>query len=70
VPAYSASALAHTRKVRGLSRQDVADQLGISPYTVVDYEHGRRHPSVIRLGAFADLLGVDVGAFYGGAGDA
>jgi transcriptional regulator with XRE-family HTH domain len=70
---YQHGALAHTRKSCGLSRQDVADRLGVSKYAIIDWENGRRHPSVVRLGALADLFCVTPTTFYrwpGGSGGA
>jgi putative transcriptional regulator len=39
------SAIAEARARSGLSRQKVAELLGVSPRTLQEWEQGRRHPS-------------------------
>lgn len=52
------------RNKLGLSDYQVANKTGISKSTFSDWKNGRHHPQTKTLKKIADLLGVDVNAFY------
>ena len=50
--------LALLRKARGLTQQEMADQLGVSNKTVSKWESGGGFPDITVLPALAELYGV------------
>ena len=46
------------REKKKLSRQQVADMLGISKRTLESYEYGKREPNIEMINKFADFYGV------------
>ena len=52
------------RKMAGLTQEEVAQRLGVSPQTVARWEQGARIPSVEHLEELADLYGIDVADFF------
>lgn len=52
--------LRQIRKERGVSGIDLADALNISPYTLYNWEAGRREPSLADLVALADYFDVSL----------
>lgn len=48
--------LQEARKRAGLSRAELASQIGVEPHTVFRYENGDRHPDVEILVALAKIL--------------
>jgi transcriptional regulator with XRE-family HTH domain len=50
--------LARLRRMRGLSKTDVADRLGISITAICHWEQDRSRPKSVRLQALSQLLGV------------
>lgn len=50
---------AHLRRVRGLTRQQVADVLGVHRVTVSRWEAGTREPADDLLPDYLRVLGVD-----------
>ena len=50
--------LAMLRKTRGMTQQEVADQLGVSNKTVSKWESGGGFPDITVLPALAELYGV------------
>lgn len=53
------------REAIGLTRMQVADQLGISKVAVRKWEVGLAMPNADKLPALADLLGCSIDALYG-----
>lgn len=56
---FTHRALSKQRVAVGKTLQDVADELDVSVQTVWSWEHGRKRPSVDKLGALADALEFD-----------
>lgn len=56
------------RKERGLSRQQVADILGVSKRTIESYEYGNREPNIEMLCKLADFYGVSIDYLLGRTG--
>ncbi len=52
------TALQDARVARGLTQADLAAHVGTTPAVVAHLEAGRQRPSVARLRALADALGV------------
>lgn len=52
------------RNKSGLSDYQVANQTGISKSVFSDWKNGKHHPQTKTLKKIADLLGIDVNAFY------
>ncbi len=50
--------LKESRNRANLSRSQVAEQVGITPSTLADYEIGHRQPSLPVLVSLADIYGV------------
>ena len=46
------------REKKKLSREQVADMLGISKRTLESYEYGKREPNIEMINKFADFYGV------------
>ena len=55
---FSGRKLKDARLVAGVSRRELATQLGSSYKTLASYEQGIRVPSVLRAAALADAIGV------------
>lgn len=53
------------RLARGLTQQELAKQLGLSPVTISGYELGLREPSIEMLERIADYFGVSVDYLLG-----
>ena len=51
----------HLREQRGISRQEVADLMGVTRQTVYRWEHGERIPDVLTFIRLTRLLGVGIG---------
>lgn len=60
-----AARLKALRKEKGLTQQDVADQLGVNKQTVSGYERGARKPDFERLDALAELFDVSIAYLVG-----
>ena len=56
---------------KGIQAKQLAIEIGVSPATVSDWEHGRKNPTGERLKKLADYFNVDEGFVlgYGGAQD-
>lgn len=52
--------IAYFRKLKGLTQAQLAEQLAVEPETVSRFERGSTAPSLQRLFALADVLGVGV----------
>ena len=50
----------------GLTQQQFAEKVGLSVNSVRRYESGEREPSMRQIGAIAENLGMDIGAFLWG----
>lgn len=61
-PTVFAARVRHLRRVLGLTRQSLADMLGVSTQTVGNWERGRCEPSVSQGRALAAALGVTLDA--------
>ena len=57
------------RKTRGLTQQQLADNLGVQRATISNYEIGRRSPHIKELEKIAEVLGVDLSYFGVGGSD-
>lgn len=57
--------LRQVRKDAGLNQEQLAGRLGCSTAAVSQAELGQVTPSVARLAAFAEVLGVSVGVLFG-----
>jgi transcriptional regulator with XRE-family HTH domain len=57
------------RESNGLSRQDVADQFGVSAVTVWRWEAGERFPSVRYLPKLSKLTGISLEELMSGVGE-
>lgn len=53
------------RLAHGLTQQELAEHLGISPVTISGYELGRREPSIEMLERIADYFDVTVDYLLG-----
>ena len=53
----------HHRKAAKMTQQALADALGVSWGCVAKWEGGQRTPSLVRLSAIAEALGVEVRLF-------
>ena len=49
--------LREIREKKGISQRKVADQIGVSPSAVAQWELGLNNPSMTNVIALADLLG-------------
>jgi HTH-type transcriptional regulator, competence development regulator len=58
--------LAEVRKSRGLTQEDLADQLDISSVSITYLETGRRWPRLLTLQRIAKCLKVPVGELFKG----
>lgn len=57
--------IAQYRKARGLTQQQLAQELGTVKQTIGNYERGDREPSMAVVARIAEILGVSRGALYG-----
>jgi transcriptional regulator with XRE-family HTH domain/KaiC/GvpD/RAD55 family RecA-like ATPase len=57
--------LSELRKKRGISQKDLAQMIGVTPSTISQLESNRIYPSIPALMKIAEILGVDVGYFFG-----
>lgn len=57
--------LKNLREEKGLSRQQVADMLGVSKRTIESYEYGNREPNIEMICKFADFYEVSVDYLFG-----
>lgn len=60
--------LKNLREEKGLSRQQVADMLGISKRTIESYEYGNREPNIEMICKLADFYEVSIDCLLGRAG--
>ncbi|MGB4778511.1 helix-turn-helix domain-containing protein [Microbacterium sp.] len=65
-PSVVGSRLRQLRQRQGLSARELAHRLGISPSAVSQIERGVLQPSVARLIAMTDALGVPLAEVFGG----
>lgn len=56
--------LRQERETSGLRREAVAMRIGRSAESIAAYERGSITPPATVVGALADVIGCDVGAFY------
>lgn len=61
---FSGRRLGARRREAGLSREQLARQVGRSVFSVVDYERDRADPSIGVLAALADALDVPMEALF------
>ena len=52
------------RRMRGMSRKEVASLVGICPATLVLWESGKRCPSLLSAVTLADVLGITLDDFF------
>lgn len=57
--------LSEIRKSRGLTQEQLADELGISSSTISSYERGIREPNLQMISDIADYFNVDQGFLLG-----
>ncbi|WP_294158118.1 helix-turn-helix domain-containing protein [uncultured Selenomonas sp.] len=62
--------LKHSRVLAGLSRQDMADALGVSSLSYGKYEQGSREPSIEKLQVISRVLHLSIDDLVGVAVDA
>lgn len=55
--------LKHLRKGRGLTQQQLSEQVGLSRCTLSNYECSRRSPHLNELRMLASFFGVNIGYF-------
>ena len=48
------------RELRGISRQELADLMGVTRQTVFRWEHGERLPDVLTFLSLSRILGVEI----------
>ena len=58
------------REQRGISRQELADLIGVTRQTVFRWEHGDRLPDVLTFMQLSRLLGVEINEMLGLKGEA
>jgi transcriptional regulator with XRE-family HTH domain len=58
-----AYAIRSAREARGLSRPDLAREVGVGRGAVSDWENGETLPSLLNLGPLCDALGVNADLF-------
>lgn len=56
--------LKNIRELRGLTQQDLANKVGLSRNTIVNFESGKRLPRVDDLVRIAKVLKVDPTVFF------
>ena len=57
--------LSELRKSRGLTQEQLADELGLTSSAISSYERGIREPNLEMIGAIADYFNVDQGYLLG-----
>lgn len=57
------------RLMKGLTRQDVADRLGVNVRTVGNWEDGATTPSALTFIAYAEIIGIDTDLLMGARND-
>ena len=57
--------LSRFRKAKGLTQEDVAKQITISPQAVSKWENDISSPDILELSTLADILGVSVNELLG-----
>lgn len=57
--------LVQLRKKRGLTQQQIADEIGVNRGSYSNWEKGKREPSFENLVKLADLLEVSLDSFFG-----
>jgi transcriptional regulator with XRE-family HTH domain len=57
---YLASNLRFLRKQKGITQNDLADQLDVQRTMISAYEDGRSEPKLLTLGKLSDLLDVGI----------
>jgi len=62
---FNAGRLTLARKRRGLTKVAFAEEVGISPRIVTDYERGEKVPSPRTLARIAEVVRFPIGFFYG-----
>lgn len=55
------------REIKGISRQEVSDKIGITKRTLESYEYGNREPNIEVINKFADFYGVTTDYLLGRA---
>ena len=68
VERHVSSRIRELRTMLGMTRQDVAERIGLSYQQLHKYETGKNRISAGILGRIAEALGVKVGHFYEGLG--
>ena len=58
------------REQRGMSRQELADLIGVTRQTVFRWEHGDRLPDILTFMQLSRLLGVEINDMLGLKGEA
>lgn len=61
---YSGKALRAARIESGTTLDQMAERLGTTPRTICGYQSEKSIPSVHRLVALADAMGVDMNRFF------
>ena len=57
--------IAKLRKERGMTQENLAEAMGVSPQTISKWENQTTYPDVTLLPVLADFFGVTVDALYG-----
>lgn len=57
--------IAKWRQVKGVSQQELAHSLGVTPAAVYQWEAGTTKPSTTNLEALVEALGLTMVKFYG-----
>ena len=57
--------LKRLRENNEMSREDVAEKIGVSPYTVINYENGQKTPKVTSLNKYADCFNISLDEIFG-----
>ncbi|MFZ1429060.1 MAG: helix-turn-helix domain-containing protein [Geminicoccaceae bacterium] len=70
VDCHLARRIRHRRQMLGLSQQELGARIGVSSYQVCKYETGENRVAAAQLYALARALGVEIGYFYEGDGEA
>ena len=59
--------IALLRRARGLTQNQIADRLGVTPQAVSKWERGLACPDLVCLDELSDLLGISIDALLRGA---
>lgn len=57
--------IAKMRKERGMTQENLAEAMGVSPQTISKWENSTTYPDITLLPVLADFFGVTVDALYG-----